>query len=182
MIKPIEGRRTAEADEDPRDPDTSLFAVGLSAASAKPVGASAESRRTTERVSSLSVEPDRSRIASRRIHMRPLYVSLVASMLAVPSAGYAQDDPTANRGVFAPGQRAAARPGQPIFTLPGRAPVAIPAQPAVAVPGPASPGQFLPSIIIPTPIPGQPGFGSAMVNGRRAIIEQGTNRIVQYLE
>lgn len=114
--------------------------------------------------------------------MRPLDVLLVASMLAIPSAGYAQDDPTATRGVFAPSQPAVPRPGQSTFTVPGRAPVAIPAQPAVAVPGPASPGQFLPSIIIPTPIPGQPGYGSAMVNGRRAIIEQGTNRIVQYLE
>jgi len=34
--------------------------------------------------------------------------------------------------------------------------------------------------INPIPIPGQPGLGSAVVNGRSAIIQMGTNRIIRY--
>ncbi|MBV8441900.1 MAG: hypothetical protein JO312_15290 [Hyphomicrobiales bacterium] len=33
----------------------------------------------------------------------------------------------------------------------------------------------------PTPIPDRPGYGVAVVNGRRAIIDLSTNRIFQYL-
>ena len=36
--------------------------------------------------------------------MRPPYVSFLAILLATPCAAYAQDDPSATRGVFAPGQ------------------------------------------------------------------------------
>lgn len=129
--------------------------------------------------------------------MRWLYLPLVA-MFTIVSAAHAQNDPHALRGVFGPGQsaddsavgRGIAGPGQGSVPVPAQPPAAltrrldanIPSQPAVSVPGPAAAGQALPFSIIPTPVPGQPGYGSAMINGRRAIIEQGTNRIVRYVD
>ena len=126
--------------------------------------------------------------------MRWLYLPLVA-MFTIVSAAHAQNDPHALRGVFGPGQSAADSvvgrgivrpavpvPAQPPAALTRRLDANIPSQPAVSVPGPAAAGQALPFSIIPTPVPGQPGYGSAMINGRRAIIEQGTNRIVRYVD
>jgi hypothetical protein len=43
--------------------------------------------------------------------MRPPYVLFLAILLATPCRGYAQDDPTGTRGVFAPGQPT---PGQAV--------------------------------------------------------------------
>jgi hypothetical protein len=155
--------------------------------------------------------------------MRRLYVPLVSFLFAPPSAGFAQDDPNATRGVYGPNPTGSyVRPGsnggyvrlpsavqdqptapqddsntmrgvygpgqngvplrQPTAIFPGRSPVPIPNNPAVTVSGPAAAGQALPSAIIPTPIPGEPGMGSVFVNGHHAIVEQGTNRIVRYVD
>jgi hypothetical protein len=114
--------------------------------------------------------------------MQPLNIALIATLLTIPSLGYAQEDPSASRGVFAPNKPTVAVPHERTFTLPGHGQISVPDHPVVGVPGPALAGQVVPSVIIPTPIPGQPGYGTAMVNGRRAIIQQGTNRIVQFLD
>jgi hypothetical protein len=93
---------------------------------------------------------------------------------ATPSAGFAQDDANSARGVYAPGQSARVSPRAPTVILHGYSTVAIPDYPGVSIPGPATPGQAIPRVVTPTPIPGEPGLGSAVVNGRHAIVEQGT--------
>ena len=50
----------------------------------------------------------------------------------------------------------------------------------VFVPGQATPGQALPSNVLLTPVPGKPGYGYAVINGHRAIVDERTNRIVRY--
>ena len=58
---------------------------------------------------------------------------------------------------------------------------ALDSGPTVTVPGTVGEGQAIPSSVSPTPIPDRPGYGVAVVNGRRAIIDLSTNRIFQYL-
>jgi hypothetical protein len=47
------------------------------------------------------------------------------------------------------------------------------------VPGDPVQGQILPDDVNPTPIPGRPGYGTVVVNGRRAIVDLVNNRIFQ---
>ena len=91
--------------------------------------------------------------------------------------------PSANEnkaGIIPPSKSAVGRPGQTVVQFPGQDPVALPGYPNVSVSGPTVPGQLLPASVNPIPIPGQPGLGSAVVNGRSAIIQMGTNRIIRY--
>ena len=141
--------------------------------------------------------------------MRPLLVPVVVFTLANAPAGYAQDNPSTagihpagdsgffvpgkavkpsvansgavTAGIHPPGQLGVVRPGQAVVVFPGQEPIALPGYPAVTVSG-STVGQALPAGVMPTPIPGQPGLGSAVVNGRPAIIQMGTNRIVRYAE
>jgi hypothetical protein len=138
--------------------------------------------------------------------MRPLLVSVAVVMLANAPAGHAQDNPStagihppgdsgvlmpgkavkpsvansgaATAGIHPPGQLGVVRPGQAVAVFPGQEPIALPGYSAVTVSG-STIGQALPASVMPTPISGQPGLGSAMVNGRAAIIQIGTNRIVR---
>ena len=157
--------------------------------------------------------------------MRLLYAALVPFLLATPSAGYAQDDPSATRGVYAPREPAVVSPLQspaasvsvplPATPLADYAPtdadsarrvnppgqlshvvsprtatatfhgyntVTIPDYPGTSVSGAAVPGRVLSGAVNPTPIPGEPGMGSVMVNGRHAIVEQGSRRIVRFVD
>ena len=41
-------------------------------------------------------------------------------------------------------------------------------------------GTQLPHDVSPTPIPGRPGYGAAIVNGHRAIVDLNTNTVFQY--
>jgi hypothetical protein len=141
--------------------------------------------------------------------MRPLLIPIAVVLLTNAPAGYAQDNPStagihppgdsgalmpakavkpsvanngvATAGIHPPGQLGVVKSGQAVVVFPGQAPIALPGYPAVAVSG-STVGQALPASVMPTPIPGQPGLGSAMVNGRAAIIQIGTNRIVRYAE
>ena len=141
--------------------------------------------------------------------MRPLLVPVAVVMLANAPAGYAQDNPStagihpagdsgffvpgkavkpsvansgvATAGIHPPGQLGVVRPGQAVVVFPGQEPIALPGYPAVTVSG-STVGQALPASVMPTPIPGQSGLGSAVVNGRPAIVQMGTNRIVRYAE
>ena len=102
----------------------------------------------------------------------PLFILFVAG-----SAGYAQNEgvygpPQSNtgglRGVFGPPQ------ARSNYGTPG--PV-----PSVWLSGSGNVvGQVLPEGVKPSPMPDRPGYGRATVNGRSAIIDMGSNRIVQY--
>lgn len=53
--------------------------------------------------------------------------------------------------------------------------------PSVSLPGSGDVvGRVLPEGVKPSPIPDRPGYGRATVNGRSAIIDMNSNRIVQY--
>ena len=52
--------------------------------------------------------------------------------------------------------------------------------PVVRVPGTVSQGTQLPNDVSPTPIQGRPGYGAAIVNGHRAIVDLNSNSAVHY--
>jgi hypothetical protein len=54
--------------------------------------------------------------------------------------------------------------------------------PAVLAPGAVGIGQSVPLYVNPTPMDDRPGYGTVIVNGRRAIVNQSTNQIVQFLD
>jgi hypothetical protein len=150
-----------------------LCHAGISLAAAVALGyttASSASRRT------LSVAES---------FMRQLLVSLVV-LLGAGSTGYAQNDSGTLRGVYGPGQSAPTAPAAigGIYGPGQSAPAALPqpsasppdsgaaVPPAVLISGPPALGQALPIGINPIPIPGQPGYGTAIVNGHNAIVER----------
>ena len=121
--------------------------------------------------------------------MRRFVLSLVI-LVGAGSAGHGQDNSL--RGVFGPPQSA---PGGLRGVYGAPQPLARPTLPStvtapdygtsergpdVSLPGSADPGEALPEGVKPSPIPGRPGYGRAVVNGRPAIIDTGNNRIVQY--
>ena len=54
--------------------------------------------------------------------------------------------------------------------------------PRVTIVGKAVEGQTLPSNITPAPMSDRPGYGTAIVNGHRSIIDLSNNRIVQVMD
>ena len=54
--------------------------------------------------------------------------------------------------------------------------------PRVTISGSAAQGQTLPSNVTPAPISDRPGYGTAIVNGHRSIIDLSNNRIVQVMD
>ncbi len=128
--------------------------------------------------------------------MRRFVLSLVV-LLGMGPAGYAQDQ---LRGVYGPPpgvagtlggvygspQAAPALPSSLANSLPST--IAAPdygaegSGPAVSVPGAPEQGQALPAGVRLAPIPGRPGYGAAVVNGHRVIVDQNTNRIFQILD
>jgi hypothetical protein len=110
--------------------------------------------------------------------MRALVLFCV--FMATASLGYAQDQPL--RGVFGP-------PGAaPLPTKSGKAAgapdygMAIGTGPRITIVGRAVEGQTLPSNVSPLPISDRPGYGTAIVNGHRSIIQLNNNRIVQVMD
>lgn len=109
--------------------------------------------------------------------MRSLVLSCVA-LLGMGSLGYAQDQTL--RGVYGPPGMTSTPSGKSTFGAPELG--AIGAGPRVTISGEAIRGQRLPSDVSPDPIGDRPGYGRAIVNGRRAIIDLNTHRIVQVLD
>ncbi len=121
--------------------------------------------------------------------MRRFVLSLVALVVA-GSAGYGQDNSL--RGVYGAPQSAVGTLrgvyGSPQSLPPPALPSTITVPdygtsergPDVSLPGSADPGEALPEGVKPSPIPGRPGYGRAVVNGHPAIIDMGNNRIVQF--
>ena len=59
---------------------------------------------------------------------------------------------------------------------------AIGTGPRITIVGRAVEGQTLPSNVSPLPISDRPGYGTAIVNGHRSIIQLSNNRIVQVMD
>ncbi len=109
--------------------------------------------------------------------MRPPVLFCVA-LLGMGSLAYAQDQTL--RGVYAPPGMSSTPSGGSTLAAPEFG--AIGTGPRVTITGEAVRGQRLPSDVAPAPIADRPGYGKAIVNGRRAIIDLSTHRIVQVLD
>ena len=109
--------------------------------------------------------------------MRVLAMSFVA-LMGTASLGLAQDQTL--RGVFPPPGAAplgAAKSGTPATGALSPSPIGV--GPRVTIAGKAVEGQTLPGNATPLPMPDRPGYGTAIVNGHRSIIDLSNNRIVQ---
>ena len=111
--------------------------------------------------------------------MRALVLSF-AALIAMGLPGYAQDQTLS--GVYAPpgATPPAAKSGKSSYTAPDYAPVG--GYPRVTISGRASRGTLLPNNVNPAPISDRPGYGTAIVNGRRSIVDLSNNRIVQVMD
>jgi hypothetical protein len=111
--------------------------------------------------------------------MRMLFLFCVA-LVATGSFAHAQDQGL--RGVYAP-PGLAPSPGKS-----GKATAApdyggpIGVGPRVTIVGKAVEGQTLPGNVSALPIADRPGYGTAIVNGHRSIIDLNNNRIVQVMD
>jgi hypothetical protein len=111
--------------------------------------------------------------------MRKL-VLFCAALMAPGSLAYAQDQSL--RGVYAPpGLSPPAAKSSKATAAPDYG-GAIGAGPRVTIVGRAVEGQRLPSDVSPLPISDRPGYGTAIVNGHRTIIDLNNNRIVQVMD
>ena len=110
--------------------------------------------------------------------MRALFLFCVP-LLALGSSGYAQDQ---LRGVYGPpgSTPPPAKSGKSSFS--GLDSGAIGNGPRVTILGGAAQGQTLPSNVSPAPMSDRPGYGTAIVNGHRSIIDLSNNRIVQVMD
>jgi hypothetical protein len=108
--------------------------------------------------------------------MRAPVLFCVIASLTMGSSGFAQDQ---LRGVYPPPGSAppAAKSGKPAASALDSG--AIGNGPRVTIVGKAAEGQTLPSNVTPAPISDRPGYGTAIVNGHRSIIDLSNNRIVQ---
>ena len=113
--------------------------------------------------------------------MRALFLLSVA-FFGTGSLGFAQDQPGALRGVYGPPglSPSSSKPGKSTFSAPDDG--AVGNGPRVTIAGRPTRGETLPSDVRPAPIPDRPGYGTATVNGRRAIIDLNNNRIYQVLD
>ena len=120
----------------------------------------------------------RSRVRTAENVMRVLVLFCVA-VLAMGSSGYAQDQ---LKGVYAPPGWAppAGKSGKPASSALDTG--AIGNGPRVTIVGGAAEGQTLPSNITPAPMSDRPGYGTAIVNGHRSIIDLSNNRIIQVMD
>ena len=110
--------------------------------------------------------------------MRALVLFCVA-VLAMGSSGYAQDQ---LKGVYGPpgSTPPPGKSGKPASSALDTG--AIGNGPRVTIVGRAAEGQTLPSNVTPAPISDRPGYGTAIVNGHRSIIDLSNNRIVQVMD
>ena len=112
--------------------------------------------------------------------MRALAMSFVA-LMGTASLGFAQDQTL--RGVFGPPGAtppAARKSGAPAAGALSSSPLGV--GPRVTIVGKAVEGQTLPGNVIPLPMSDRPGYGTAIVNGHRSIIDLSNNRIVQVMD
>jgi hypothetical protein len=110
--------------------------------------------------------------------MRALILSCVV-LFGTGFLAHAQDQTL--RGVFGPsGAAPAAKSGKSTLSAPDFG--AIGSGPRVTIFGSATRGQTIPSNVNPAPIPDRPGYGKAIVNGHRVIIDMNSNRIIQVVD
>jgi hypothetical protein len=110
--------------------------------------------------------------------MRTLFLFCVV-LMGTASFAYAQDQ---LRGVYGPPGAAPPPSKSGKATAAPDYGFAIGTGPRVTIVGGAYEGQTVPSSVSPTPISDRPGYGTAIVNGHRSIINLNNNRIVQVMD
>ena len=116
--------------------------------------------------------------------MRAAAILSLAALAALGSPALAQDSGQL-RGVYgpvqswptAPGRSGAGKGAKPTLTNPDPGP--LDGGPVATVPGTVRRGTVLPGDIHPAPIAGRPGYGAAIVNGERVIVDMSTNTVFQ---
>jgi len=106
----------------------------------------------------------------------------IAVFLGLGCAGYGQNQPQSLKGVFAPPSMSALGQSGKAAPSSGSDLGAVGGSPRITLPGQPTRGELLPNDVTPTPIPGRPGYGQVVVNGRRVIVDLNTNRIFQVLD
>jgi hypothetical protein len=113
--------------------------------------------------------------------MRPSHIAVIAAVLAIPSVAYSQDNGAAGGPVGGKvgadlNSSSAAQPGPSVGRPYGSPPSA---GPTAGLAGSIAAGQVVPQNVPITPRPG--GTGSAVVNGRRVLVDPNTNRVLRVL-
>jgi hypothetical protein len=109
------------------------------------------------------------------------HIAVIAAVLAIPSVANAQD----SRGVGGPvGGKVGAdlNASSPATATPSVGhPYGSPPQggPHAGFAGSLAPGQVVPQNVVITPRPG--GTGSAVINGRRVLVDPNTNRVLRVI-
>ena len=107
--------------------------------------------------------------------MRALHLAVIGALLAIPSAGQAQDNGPVGGKVGPSLQSSPALPGSSLGTQPyGTAPRA---GPPAGYAGAVAPGQVVPQSVPVVPRWG--GFGSAFVDGHHVLVDPNSNRILR---
>jgi hypothetical protein len=122
-----------------------------------------------------------SRISTRSFPMRASHIAVISAVLAIPTVGYAQDNgatggPVGGKVGSDLNSSSPAQPGPSVGHPYGSPP---PAGPTAGSAGSIAPGQVVPQNVPITPRPG--GGGSAVINGRRVLIDPNTNRVLRVL-
>jgi hypothetical protein len=108
--------------------------------------------------------------------MRPSQIALVAAVLAIPSASYAQQNGPVGGRVGSDLSTSPTQQGPSAGTRPYGAPPAV-GHPA-GYAGAVTPGQLVPDNVQVTPRPG--GMGSAFIDGHRVLVDP-SNRILRVI-
>jgi hypothetical protein len=105
--------------------------------------------------------------------MRAMHLAFLATLLAIPSAGYAQDDGPVG-GKVGPGLESTPGPGAPTWAHPYGSPLGVG---TAGYSDGVRAGQVVPDNVPVTPRPG--GMGTAFVNGHRVLVDPNSNRIMR---
>jgi predicted nicotinamide N-methyase len=120
----------------------------------------------------------RARILTRSSPMRVAHMAIVATVLAIPTVGYAQDSGAAGGPVGGPvGPNLGGPPNQtgPSVGHPYGSPPRV-GHPAGHT-GSIAPGQLVPRNVTVTPRPG--GMGSAVIEGHHVLVDPTSNRVIR---
>jgi hypothetical protein len=106
--------------------------------------------------------------------MRALHLAVIGALLAIPSVAYPQNDGPVG-GKVGPNLQSSPAPGASTWGHPYGS--TVQAGPTAGNLGAVRAGQVVPDSVPVTARPG--GFGSAIVDGHRVLVDPNTNRIMR---
>jgi hypothetical protein len=107
--------------------------------------------------------------------MRASHIAVIAAVLAIPTAGYSQDNGPVGGRVGSDLSTSTTQPGPSVGSRPyGTSPSS---GPRAGFAGAIAPGQVVPQNVLITPQPG--GNGAAFIDGHRVLVDPNSNRILR---